>query len=202
MCFCFYRFPSLRSRTHASTEYTPHTAGMGTQLPSPAPLLPPPSALLHPTLMEKMRLNSPTSAHMHLNTLNRQQTENEINETLYGLQEAAPFPKLPPYFVHRPEGESTQDESVARSSMLRSAPVGAGRRDNDAATHSRRPPSGKSSASIITPSESSDRITVEASQNRSKGEHTTGILYTLRPYGALCSNAGGAATYKGVAYTI
>lgn len=64
-------------------------------------LFPPPTSLLHPTLLEKMRLGSPSNAHVHLSTLNRHQTENEISETFYKLHDASPFPKLPPYFVHK-----------------------------------------------------------------------------------------------------
>jgi hypothetical protein len=123
--------------------------------PSPSPPLPPPSSLLHPTLLEKMRLNSPTSAHMELTTLNRQQTENEINETLYNLQEASPFPKLPPYFVHRLHGGHAH-ETNTRPRSAQKQPGGPGRTS--------RPPSGRSEVSIVTP-EHSNRET-----SQSKGD--------------------------------
>ena len=77
----------------ASTVHLTHT--------TQSTLLPLPTSLLHPALLEKMRLSSPSSAHVHLSTLNRHQTENEISETFYDLQNVSPFPKLPPYFVHK-----------------------------------------------------------------------------------------------------
>lgn len=96
---------------------------------------------------------------MDLATLNRPQTENEINKTLFGLQEASPFPKLPPYFVHQVEGGDTHDTG---SNRLRSTQ----KRGEGTVTNS-RPPSGKSGVSIVTPSECGD--SVEASQ-RSRGK--------------------------------
>ena len=66
-------------------------------------LFPSPTSLLHPALLEKMRVGSPSSAHMLLSTLNRQQSEKEIRDTLYELQKVAPFPNLPPYFIHKSE---------------------------------------------------------------------------------------------------
>ena len=92
-------------------------------VPVPIPLatpIAPPTSLLHPSLMEKLRLGSPTPAHMDLTTLNRHQSENEINKTLYGLQEMSPFPKLPPYFVHPSEEGGSREDS--ERSTLRHTP--------------------------------------------------------------------------------
>ena len=104
------------------------------------PFLPPPSSLLHPTLLEKMRLDSPSSAHIQLSTLNRGQSNQVISETLYSLQDSAPFPRLPPYYIHKPI-----DSDAARTSGV--GTEGADRAEytkaRPAATGS-RPPSGRS----------------------------------------------------------
>ena len=104
------------------------------------PFIPPPSSLLHPTLLEKMRLDSPSSAHIQLSTLNRGQSNQVISETLYSLQDSAPFPRLPPYYVHKP-----RDSDAARTS-------GVGTESADGAEYTKarptatgtRPPSGRS----------------------------------------------------------
>ena len=111
-----------------------------------APLIPPPSSLLHPTLLEKMRLGSPSSAHIQLSTLNRGQNNQIISEALYSLQDSAPFPRLPPYYVHKP---TDPDAIRARASSM-------GIESADGAEHTKarsrsaatgtRPPSGKSKA--------------------------------------------------------
>ena len=151
-----YRFPSMRS---TRAEYTPnlmnsheHTfpppsGGLASPL-TPAPPPPPPSALLHPTLLEKMRLDSPTPAHMHLTTLNRQQTEEEINDTLYGLQETAPFPKLPLYFVHRDESGGDASAMRERKLSIEEAESPPKLKEQSSAVAGRRPSSGRSSLSI------------------------------------------------------
>ncbi len=109
--------------------------------------IPPPTALLHPSLMEKLRLGSPTSAHMDLATLNRYQTDNEISKILYGLQEASPFPKLPPYFVHQSDAEGGNREESERSTLRHSedqTPPHAPRKKLVMATNS-PPPNGRPS---------------------------------------------------------
>ena len=120
--------------------------------PQPPPFTPPPSSLLHPTLLEKMRLGSPSSAHIHLSTLNRPQSSQSISETFYSLQDSAPFPRLPPYYVHKPA-----DLDVDRTMYEHSSGVGV---DGDGKTlHTKtrptssgtRPPSGRSHASVSFP---------------------------------------------------
>ena len=120
--------------------------------PQPPPFTPPPSSLLHPTLLEKMRLGSPSSAHIHLSTLNRPQSSQSISETFYSLQDSAPFPRLPPYYVHKPA-----DLDVHRTMYKHSGGVGV---DGDGKTlHTKtrptssgtRPPSGRSHASVSFP---------------------------------------------------
>ncbi len=84
--------------------------------PANQPHLSAPSSLLHPTLLEKMRLDSPTIAHMRLSTRNQRQSPHEMNQTLYKLQSDAPFPKLPPYFVHKEgSGDGNGDFETAES---------------------------------------------------------------------------------------
>ena len=101
------------------TTPTPIPVPLATPIPT-STSVPTPTALLHPTLMEKLRLGSPTPAHTDLSTLNRYQTESEINRTLYGLQETSPFPKLPPYFVHPSETESARgSEAESELSTLK-----------------------------------------------------------------------------------
>lgn len=115
----------------------PHTPTSALQ-ESPPPI-PPPSSLLHPTLLEKMRLGSPSSAHIQLSTLNRTQSEQAISETLYGLQNTAPFPRLPPYYVHKPTDSDT-DQRTRQN-----------RRPRSTSSSAARPPSGRSNASVSFP---------------------------------------------------
>lgn len=59
-----------------------------------------PSALIHPTLLEKLRIGTPTEGHQQLCTLNNPQNESSIVDQLYTLQTTSPFPKLPSYYIH------------------------------------------------------------------------------------------------------
>ncbi|XP_064383505.1 F-box only protein 16-like [Halichondria panicea] len=66
--------------------------------------LPPPDSLIHPVLLEKMRLNgSPSTRHTQLTTLNIDQSQQDIHEAFYDLHKSNPFPRLPPYYVHKSE---------------------------------------------------------------------------------------------------
>lgn len=71
--------------------------------------LPPPDSLIHPILLEKMRLGSPSSSHIQLSTLNINQSQQDISEAFYDLHRTTPFPRLPPYYVHKP-GEPKVNE--------------------------------------------------------------------------------------------
>lgn len=168
----YSRFPSMRS---ARAEYTPNLMDShectlplpSGRLTSTPPALPPPLALLHPTLLEKMRLDSPTPAHMHLTTLNRQQTEEEISDTLYGLQETAPFPKLPLYFVH--QDESGGDASITERKLSIEEAESPELKEQSSAVAGKRPHSGRSSLSInsssnIRSDKDSSKTAPEASQ--------------------------------------
>lgn len=111
--------------------------------------------------MEKLRLGSPSAAHVDLATLNRHQTEHEINETLYGLQRVSPFPKLPPYFVHKSASEDNGDRDGSETNVK--APRGIRKpteveKKKGGPPGSVRPPSGKSGVSIITPSVSDGSV--------------------------------------------
>lgn len=102
-----YRFPQRRSKpqgeSHDQINYQPMftETTTATSLAHAHPhTTPPPSALMHPTLLEKMRLGTPTSGHIHLCTVNRSQSQTVARDEFYRLQDASPFPRLPPYYVH------------------------------------------------------------------------------------------------------
>ena len=87
-----------------------------------------------------MRLGSPSSAHIQLSTLNRGQSNQVISETLYSLQDSAPFPRLPPYYVHKPTNSDVARTSGKGTECADEAEYPKAR---PAAT-STRPPSGRS----------------------------------------------------------
>lgn len=78
---------------------------MGTATSSHAAVeLPPPDSLIHPVLLEKMRLNGSSSIkHAPLTTINIDQSKQDIHEAFYDLHKTNPFPRLPPYYVHKSE---------------------------------------------------------------------------------------------------
>ena len=115
---------------------------------SPQPDLPPPSSILHPTLLEKMRLGSPSQAHRHLSTINSTQTNNAISETLYGLQDNAPFPRLPPYYVHHHESPTGLELNDTQQYNPRMRPSKSGRSSKGTSVTR----SGSSSGGSNTPS--------------------------------------------------
>ena len=121
----------------------------------PPRFVPPPSSLLHPTLLEKMRLGSPSSAHIQLSTLNRAQSNRSISETFYGLQDTAPFPRLPPYYVHKPTDPNVY-RTMDSSSMGVVGTVEAGNTKSRPATSGGRPPSGRSNTSVSFPVKSNE----------------------------------------------
>lgn len=145
------RFPYMRSRMYGMEQQV--KPFLSTPLPvqhtppaPPPPIIPSPTSLLHPTLLEKLRLGSPSTEHIELNTLNRYQTENDVNEAFYKLHTTSPFPKLPPYFVHQQEEEDpfTKEEEALQLDIGKVGTSSVG------STGIYRPTSGKSSASIKT----------------------------------------------------
>lgn len=164
----------MRSRTKSASSVATTHPTFG---PAPTTLLPPPTALLHPTLIEKMRLGSPSTAHMDLSTLNKHQTENEINETFYGLQRASPFPKLPAYFVHQSEPGGLEVKGDLEPSSVK-----AGADMSVAIPGTVRSHGGKisgSGVSIVTPagpSISTRGSNDESSQRHSKGENSIIVI--------------------------
>lgn len=102
-----------------------------------------------------------------------------MNETLYKLQAASPFPKLPPYFVHRKERMDTEDVNTAEESRgaLR-LPSYSGTHGSKSGVsvvttggpHHGRPSSGKSGVSVATPSDDRGTSLWESSQRDGKGE--------------------------------
>lgn len=141
-------------------------------LTPPPSLVPPLTALLHPTLLEKMRLGSPSTAHTDLSTLNRYQTDNEINETFYQLQKASPFPKLPVYFVHQSAPGDTEREAVETSSA-RGIPKAPrfGARTGGIMSHSRAVPNtAGSDTPLNTPAPDSSSVRQRVSSMGSVGE--------------------------------
>ena len=94
---------SSRGESHDQINYHPDPMHNGTIMTT-SPVNPrphttsPPSALIHPTLLEKMRLGSPTPSHIHLSAMNR--TQHAVMDEFYRLQDSSPFPRLPPYYVH------------------------------------------------------------------------------------------------------
>lgn len=127
--------------------------------------LQPLDSLMHPVLLEKMRLGSPSSSHIKLSTLNADQSQQDIIETFYNLHKTSPFPKLPPYYVHKP-GNPEMNER--RQSELGSA----------TSIHtSSRPPSGRMKRNLKVPNGR------ENSLERSKETELIGIKRTSSPVG-------------------
>ena len=106
-----YRFPQCSPKLHEElcdhNSYHPQSNGILSPMIEPDPS--PPSALIHPTLLEKLRLGAPTSGHIQLSTLNKSQSQHAVVDEFYRLQDSSPFPKLPPYFIH-----STTDKLSVR----------------------------------------------------------------------------------------
>ena len=106
-----YRFPHCSPKSHEEpcdhNGYHPQSNGILSPMIEPDPS--PPSALMHPTLLEKLRLGAPTSGHIQLSTLNKSQSQHAVVDEFYRLQDSSPFPKLPPYFIH-----STTDKLSVR----------------------------------------------------------------------------------------
>ena len=129
--------------------------------------IPPPSSLLHPTLLEKLRLGSPSSAHIHLSTINREQSNQSISETFYGLQDSAPFPRLSPYYIHKPT-----DTDIHRPSSIgaRMDTTTDGVRPQPAVTMaSTRPPSGKSNTTVAISLKTRDGLNTPPAADRTRG---------------------------------
>ena len=92
--------------------------------------LPPPDSLIHPVLLEKMRLGSPSTSHTQLSTLNSDQSQQGIHEAFYDLHKTNPFPRLPPYYVHKSEElNRTNSEMGSRGSVFPTSRPPSGRPD-------------------------------------------------------------------------
>ncbi len=82
--------------------------------------LPPPGSLIHPVLLEKMRLNGSSSKkHTQLTTLNIDRSQQDIYEAFYDLHKTNPFPKLPPYYVHKSEYSDSHNINKTRVATSR-----------------------------------------------------------------------------------
>lgn len=107
--------------------------------------LPPPDCLIHPVLLEKMRLNgSPSPLHSQLTTLNINQSDRDMHDAFYDLHKTNPFPRLPPYYVHKSK-ESHMEQVCPCSS---------------------RPPSGKSKSEVSLRPDSGKVISEDSSQSK------------------------------------
>ena len=67
----------------------------------------PPQLTMHPTLLEKLRLGTPTPHHVQFSTINSKQSRSATNTDLLKIHQTSPFPKLPAYF----NSPSTVNES-------------------------------------------------------------------------------------------
>ena len=56
-----------------------------------------PTCLMHPVLVEKLRVGVSGVGNRQLSTVNFWQSEQSIRDQFYDLQDRSPFPKLPPY---------------------------------------------------------------------------------------------------------
>ena len=116
---------------------------------------PPPDSLIHPILLEKMRLGSPSSSHIQLSTLNSNQSQQDISEAFYDLHKTTPFPRLPPYYVHKP-GEPK---------VNRRGQNGTG------SNTSSRPPSGRIRSDTKVPNTGKVTMLLENSRGRESGDN-------------------------------
>ena len=58
----------------------------------------PPQPTMHPTLLGKLRLGSPSAKHVQYSAVNRNNSRTATT-ALHEIQQSAPFPKLPPYYT-------------------------------------------------------------------------------------------------------
>ena len=68
-----------------------------------------PTSLMHPTLMEKLRLGLPTSGYLHTDST----VPIDTVTSFYRLQDISPFPHLSPYYIHGDHGSDTTNSTSA-----------------------------------------------------------------------------------------
>ena len=121
--YAFMKIPTKHSmrakrrRTHpltpspqqqSASRWPPTSPPPRTTTSQSSPLQP----TLHPTLLEKLRLGSPSEHHMQWSAINRSSDGVAASRQLHELQSSAPFPKLPPYYCHSLLGDSEDSELV------------------------------------------------------------------------------------------
>ena len=77
------------------TRLSPNTNQMNTTIDQTKP----PHPTIHQTLLQKLRLGSPTHQHVQFSIINSRKTKRERASELDAIQLASPFPKLPAYFT-------------------------------------------------------------------------------------------------------
>ena len=95
-----------RTKTHpvARSTTTPELSQLSKWPPTPHPpcattdQTSPPQPTMHPTLLGKLRLGSPSAKHVQYSAVNRNNSRTATT-ALHELQQSAPFPKLPPYYT-------------------------------------------------------------------------------------------------------
>ena len=137
-CFSLlHRFLQCRPKSQEEpcdhNGYHPLSNGTVGTFPLIEPDPSPPSALMHPTLLEKLRLGAPSSGHIQLSTINRSQSQHAVVEEFYRLQDSSPFPKLPPYFIHSTNDKLSVHEPSEREDIHNSSS------DMNGTTHRSRP---------------------------------------------------------------
>ena len=65
------------------------------------------NAVLHPSLIEKLRVGTPTNETISISNINRNEKEDDkqLAAVVQHVQSHAPFPSLPPYYINAKEKE-------------------------------------------------------------------------------------------------
>lgn len=82
----------------------------------------PPRLTMHPTLLEKLRLGTPTPHHIHFSTINSKQSGSATKTDLHKIHQTSPFPKLPAYFSS-PSAVNESQIPTGQGSIIFNGPI-------------------------------------------------------------------------------
>ena len=71
------------------------------------------NAILHPSLIEKLRVGTPTNETISISNINHNEKEDDkqLAAVVQHVQSNAPFPSLPPYYIKAKEKEKTLESN-------------------------------------------------------------------------------------------
>ena len=97
--------PAIQTTTDHQTSPTQTTIQNTTDQPQPPQTTtdqtsPTQTTTLHPTLLEKLRVGSPTSQHTQFSAINNKLSRKVSRDNIHAIQQTSPFPKLPAYYTN------------------------------------------------------------------------------------------------------